>query len=167
MQGNFSANEFRFVNDASRLREYIAFNPANALIPGKCRPHTKPGSAQFTANRLFNCYKQFIAFTSRTTGRFSSGKEYLKVTVVTTDKIFNEFSSGTPDPVAIRDFVKMYFDKAGSQPCKSSKIFLLFGDASFDYKNRIANNTNLFLPIKVKFFLIRLALIPAMISLDF
>src|SRR6187455_188539 len=34
MQGNFLANEFRFVNDAARLREYIAFNPINALIPG-------------------------------------------------------------------------------------------------------------------------------------
>ena len=35
----------------------------------------------------------------------------LKVTVITTDKVFNEFSSGTQDPVAIRDLVKMYFDK--------------------------------------------------------
>jgi hypothetical protein len=34
MQGNLSSNEFRFVNDAVRLREYIAFNPANALTPG-------------------------------------------------------------------------------------------------------------------------------------
>ena len=59
------------------------------------------------------------------------------------DKIFNEFSSGSQDPVAIRDFVKMYYDKAGANVANRPKYLLLFGDASFDYKDRIKGNTNL------------------------
>jgi hypothetical protein len=57
------------------------------------------------------------------------------------------------DPVAIRDFVKMYFDKAGGNPANRPKYLLLFGDASFDYKNRIANNTNLVQAYQSKIFL--------------
>ncbi|MEI9910283.1 MAG: C25 family cysteine peptidase [Bacteroidota bacterium] len=62
--------------------------------------------------------------------------------VVTTQQLFNEFGSGSPDPVAIRDFVKMYHDKYGNIPADKLKYLLLLGDASFDYKDRIANNTN-------------------------
>ena len=73
--------------------------------------------------------------------------------MVAVDKIFNEFSSGIADPVAIRDFVKMYFDKNASTPANRPKYLLLFGGASFDYKNRIANNTNLIPAYQSKIYL--------------
>lgn len=63
--------------------------------------------------------------------------------IVTTEQVYNEFGSGSPDPTAIRDFVKMYYDKFGASPVNKPKYLLLFGDASFDYKDRINNNTNL------------------------
>ena len=62
--------------------------------------------------------------------------------VVTTDQVYNEFSSGSPDPTAIRDFVKMYYDKFKNIPSDKPKYLLLFGDASYDYKDRLLNNTN-------------------------
>lgn len=67
--------------------------------------------------------------------------EGLSVLITTPELIYNEFSSGAQDISALRDFVKMLYDRAvaGSEP----KYVLLFGDASYDYKNRIANNTNL------------------------
>lgn len=57
--------------------------------------------------------------------------------------IYNEFSSGTVDITAIRDFMKMLYDKSseGTLP----KYLLLFGDASYDYKNKMPSNTN-FIP---------------------
>src|SRR6187402_1785705 len=152
MQGNFSANEFRFVNDAARLREYIAFNPTNALIPGnagRIQNQDLHNSQQtdyliVTNNLLLSQAERLAAFHRQ---------RNLEVTVVTADKIFNEFSSGMQDPVAFRDFVKMYFDKAGSNPTNRPKYLLLFGDASFDYKNRITNNTNLVPAYQSKIFL--------------
>jgi hypothetical protein len=152
MQGSFSASEFRFVNDAVRLREYIAFNPTNALIPGNAGriPNQDLHNSQqtdyliITNNLLLSQAERLAAFHRQ---------RNLKVTVVTTDKVFNEFSSGMQDPVAIRDFVKMYFDKAGSNPANRPKYLLLFGDASFDYKNRISNNTNLVPAYQSKIFL--------------
>jgi hypothetical protein len=66
------------------------------------------------------------------------------LTVFTTEasKIYNEFSSGAKDITAIRDFMKMLYDKANNDPDKMPKYLLLFGDASYDYRNRVANNTN-------------------------
>ncbi len=60
--------------------------------------------------------------------------------VVTTNQVYNEFSSGAQDISAIRDFAKALYDE--SDPGKKLKYLLLFGDASFDYKNRKNDNTN-------------------------
>ncbi len=66
----------------------------------------------------------------------------LSINIVTPDEIYNEFSSGKQDPSAIRDYLKMLYDKyEGQEP----KFLLLFGDGSFDPKDRLENNTN-FIP---------------------
>jgi hypothetical protein len=55
----------------------------------------------------------------------------LNVQTILIDQVFNEFSSGAKDPVAIRDFSKLLFEK---NPEKF-KYLLLFGDGSYDPKN--------------------------------
>ena len=55
----------------------------------------------------------------------------LRVAVVRADQIFNEFSSGTPDPTAYRLFMKMLYDKAASQDV-APRYLLLFGDCAWD-----------------------------------
>ncbi len=63
--------------------------------------------------------------------------------VVLLDQIYNEFSSGSQDPVAIKDYMKMLYDKSTSS-ADAPRNLLLMGDASFDYKNRVyeTGNTN-------------------------
>ena len=70
---------------------------------------------------------------------FHIDNDNISVVVATTDQVYNEFSSGSQDPVAIRDFVKMFYDKNISD---FPKNLLLFGDASYDYKNITSSNTN-------------------------
>lgn len=143
IQGNFSAGELKVKNIGTMLREYIAFNPANALLPvayGKVQNQNL--HAAQPADYLIVTHSKLLAQAARLAS-FHRQKNNLRVLVVTTDQIFNEFSSGTPDPTAIRDFVKMYYDKFSANPATKLKYLLLFGDASFDYKNRISNNTNL------------------------
>lgn len=65
----------------------------------------------------------------------------LNVKVVTLNKIYNEFSSGNQDISAIRNFVKYVYDNA-SAPENRIKYLCLFGDASYDYKDRLSFNTN-------------------------
>jgi hypothetical protein len=66
----------------------------------------------------------------------------LSVVVVDKDQIFNEFSSGSQDVTAIRDFTKLIYDRS-TGTSDSLMHLLLFGDASYDYKDIEANNSNL------------------------
>ncbi len=74
--------------------------------------------------------------------RFHQQNDHLNIVTVTTDQVFNEFSSGSPDPTAIRDFAKMFYDRSGGDSTRRPKYLLLFGAGSFDYKDRLVNNTN-------------------------
>ncbi|WP_428667162.1 type IX secretion system sortase PorU [Runella sp.] len=64
---------------------------------------------------------------------FRQQNDGLEVKVVTTAQVYNEFSSGQPDPTAMRDLAKYLNNK---QPNKL-KYLLLFGDASYDFKNNL------------------------------
>ncbi len=62
--------------------------------------------------------------------------------VVDVQQIYNEFGSGSPDVTAIRDFIHHLYTTASS-PDKKIKFVTLFGDTSYDYKDRISNNNNI------------------------
>ncbi|WP_369407161.1 type IX secretion system sortase PorU [Seonamhaeicola sediminis] len=66
----------------------------------------------------------------------------LNVKVLGLDEIYNEFSTGNQDVGAIRNMVKYVYDNASSTENRI-KYLCLFGDGSFDYKDRIQNNTNI------------------------
>jgi hypothetical protein len=143
MQGNFINNEFRFVNDCAKLHEYVAFNNTNFLIPSivsrisnQDLHNTSPADLLIVAHPTLMAQAQRLA-------QLHQQQNGLRTRVVTTDQVYNEFGSGSPDPTAIRDFVKMYYDKYKNNSTDKPKHLLLFGDASFDYKDRLNNNTNL------------------------
>jgi hypothetical protein len=73
---------------------------------------------------------------------FHKDKHSLRTIVVTTHQIYNEFSGGKQDPTAIRNFLRYHYNK-NSQEIDKPKYLLLFGDASYDYKNIIPENINL------------------------
>ncbi len=62
--------------------------------------------------------------------------------VVTNQQVYNEFSSGMPDITAIKDLMRMLYDRAGGDESLMPKYLLLFGDGSFDNRSKSANNTN-------------------------
>jgi len=68
----------------------------------------------------------------------------LEVEVVLQQQVFNEFSSGAPDVSAIRNFMKMFYDRAGGSG-EFCRYLLLFGDGSYDNRSSAPNNPNLIL----------------------
>jgi len=70
---------------------------------------------------------------------FHQQHDNMNVMVTTPEKIYNEFSSGAQDITAIRDFMKMIYDRSAKT---APKYLLMFGDASYDYKDRLLSNTN-------------------------
>ena len=74
---------------------------------------------------------------------FHQTEDDLDAAVVTVGQIYNEFSSGSQDVTAIRNFIKYLKNRSdGNKP----GYLLLFGDASYDYLDRVENNTN-FVPV--------------------
>lgn len=68
--------------------------------------------------------------------------EGLRVFVATDQEIYNEFSSGEMDPTAIKQFARSVYNKQRLNASQRLKYLLLFGDGTFDYKNRIKGNNN-------------------------
>ncbi len=68
----------------------------------------------------------------------TSNPDYLKTMIVTTDQIFNEFSGGLLDAVAMRDFIKYAYENWSKRPT----FVCLLGDGGFDYKNIITQGGN-------------------------
>ena len=62
---------------------------------------------------------------------FRRKHDQLSVLVVTTQQVYNEFGSGQADLTAIRDMARYFYRK---QPSKL-RYLLLFGDATYDYRN--------------------------------
>ncbi|WP_413533639.1 type IX secretion system sortase PorU [Empedobacter brevis] len=69
---------------------------------------------------------------------FRRKHDKINVAVVTTEQVYNDFSSGSQDPIAIRDFFK--FLKDGLSP--KLEYGVLFGATTYDPKNRIKDFTN-------------------------
>ncbi|WP_317171839.1 type IX secretion system sortase PorU [Spirosoma validum] len=57
--------------------------------------------------------------------------DQLSVLVVTTQQVYTEFGSGQADPTAIRDMARYFYQKQSDK----FQYLLLFGDATFDYRN--------------------------------
>ena len=141
MNTTANGNEIYFVNNAATLHEYVAFSSV-FLIPetiGKIENQNLHNSSP--ADLIIIAHAPLLQQAQRLS-LFHQQKDNLKTIVVSADQVYNEFASGAPDPTAIRDFVKMYYDKAAADTSKRPKYLLLLGDASFDYKNHLKNNSN-------------------------
>lgn len=77
---------------------------------------------------------------------FRRENDGLEVAVVLQQQVFNEFSSGTPDVTALRNFMKMFYDRDGGSGT-SCRYLLLMGDGSYDNlgEESLSNNPNLIL----------------------
>lgn len=141
INSSLTGTQLRFSNEALRLREYAAFS-GNFLTP-KAEGRVLNQNLHNTTEKdyLIITHAQFLSQAQRLAA-FHQQRNNLRSIVITTEQVFNEFSGGIPDPTAIRDFVKMYYDRYRTNWSQSGKYLLLFGKASFDYKERIKNNTN-------------------------
>ncbi len=141
MASIFSGGQLRFTNSTERLREYIAFSD-QFLIPGnEGRIANQDLHQASPKDYIILTHPDFLT-QAQQLANFHEQQNNLQTIVVTTEQVYNEFASGTPDPTAIRDFVKMYYDRFGASWNQGGKYLLLFGKASFDFKQRLMNNTS-------------------------
>ncbi|MDX2302555.1 MAG: type IX secretion system sortase PorU [Microscillaceae bacterium] len=124
---------------SSMVREFIAFRTDDLDAPIPAGKIDNQGLRTMEVPNLVIVTPKLLLSEAQRLAEFRQNHDGLKVAVVTTQQIYNEFSSGKQDVTAIRDFMKLLYDK-NKEPLK---YLLLFGDASYDYKDRINANTNL------------------------
>lgn len=143
MAGTTSGSTLAFTREAETAREFAAFEAgsvnASPTYVGRISNQNLHGEGQqdylIVTNNAFKSAAENLA-------AFHREKRGLRVLVATVDQIYNEFSSGSQDISAIRDFARMFYDRAGNDTAQMPRYLLMFGDASFDYKDRVASNTN-------------------------
>jgi hypothetical protein len=139
---NGNTAEFRVPSDS--LRTFIAFSGSNFPAPklfyrvGNQNLHGLPQT-----DYIIVSHPSFLTEAAQL-GEFHLNQDNLSYVVVTPGQIYNEFSSGSQDVSAIRDFIRMFYERA-TGPNDLPKYVLLFGDGSYDNKYRVLNNTN-FIP---------------------
>ncbi len=130
-----------FIRPTDSLREFIAYDGSGFYQPRfvgevhnqNLHSHT-PTTLLIVAHPLFLAQAERLA----TYHREQTG---MTVRVADVMQVFNEFACGQPDPTAIRDYVRMLHDRGSGE--NKLKYLLLFGDGSYDPKNRVPGNNNL------------------------
>lgn len=137
INGTAGAN-YSFIANLDSLREFVASNGTTFLVPtfiGAVNPQNLHGLAQ--ADYLIVTHKSFLTEANRLADLHRATG--LTVHVVTTEQVFNEFSSGAQDATAIRTFAKMFYDRGALAPETRPENLLLFGDGTFDHRNIVSD----------------------------
>jgi len=131
-----------FTLPTDTLRQFIAFETDKAYsvsYVGEIANQNLHGLPQ--ANMVIVAHPSMFNYAEELANihRLNDG---LTVNLVTTDQVFNEFSSGNRDVSAIRNFMRMFYKRATGES-DMPKYLLLFGDGSYDNVTDSKVNTNL------------------------
>jgi len=151
-QNEGNASSFGFKQTLGEVRNYVAVNPSDYYTPVKLSQSTvqnqnlkgtifKDESGNFKDVDYIIITAPFLIQPALRLATYHKNLQGLNVKVVTTDRIYEEFSSGKQDIGAIRNFVRYVYYNASS-PEKRVKYVGIFGDTSIDYKNRLPDNNN-------------------------
>jgi hypothetical protein len=150
---NTNQSTFSFKADLGEVRKYVAIDNSDYFSPLK-ESKTKVdnqnlkgtifnnASGQFQDIDYLIIAPKFLNTQAEKLAAFHRSYSNLNVKVVNLETIYPEFSSGKQDIGAIRNFVKYVFFNASSSD-KRVKYLNIFGDASYDFKDGVANNTNI------------------------
>ncbi|MFT3737727.1 MAG: type IX secretion system sortase PorU [Breznakibacter sp.] len=136
-----TGNSKWFNSETTVLKEFIAFDPSGSI--------PTPEFVENVANQnlhglpqtdyLIVTVPKFLPY-AKELAAIHETYSGLTTAVVTQNQVFNEFSSGNPDVTAIRSFVRMFYERAGSNTSLMPRYLLLFGDGSYNNRDAMKND---------------------------
>jgi len=130
----------KFRLPADTTSEFIVFDGSSFISPSSSKKVANQDlHALQTPDLLIIAPPVFMEQAVRLATMHNQDDDF-STTIVTPEAIYNEFSSGSQDATAVRDFMKMFYDRKST----TGKLpyLLLFGDGSYDYKDFHKENTN-------------------------
>lgn len=140
-----NGNILTFKASADSLREFMAISGSNFPEPVFVSEMDNQDLHSISsADMIIVVHANFLSAAERL-AEHHRDFDNMVVEVVDVDHVYHEFSSGGQDIAAIRDFTRMVYDRSMGTT-HQLKYLLLFGDASYDYRDRLTNNNN-YIPI--------------------
>ncbi|RKX17076.1 MAG: hypothetical protein DRP35_11570, partial [Candidatus Zixiibacteriota bacterium] len=131
---------FKTYTDSLPVKQFVAFDFSGFLSPSFVKMVANQNLHQIQDLDLIIVTPDEFKSQAEELAQLHRDKDMLNVGVFTNEQIYNEFSSGTPDVAAIRNFARMFYDRN-----TNFKYLLLYGDGSYDNKTNSATNSNLIL----------------------
>jgi len=140
VEGKLNGTQFTFHTPTDKPRRFVAFNGTayNTVNPSVKVPNQNLHNFK-NVDMVIVSHPDFLSEANRL-AQFRTDNDKLTVKVVTPAQVYNEFSSGAQDMVAIRNFMRYLYDNDGQ-----IKHLLLFGRPSYDYRG-LVSGTKLFVP---------------------
>jgi len=138
-------NKLSFIASGNEFHQYVAIDPTSGtsfakpeivgVVANQNLHALQPSDLVIITHPDFLSQAESLAQTHR-------DKDGLSVNVATTEQVYNEFSSGTPDATSYRWFVKMLYDRAyeTNNTADLPKYLLLFGRGSYDNRGIVPNS---------------------------
>lgn len=143
MPASYLNNQLRFKSNSTAMTEYVAFNPVGAIpspeFVGNIENQNLHGAEG--AEMIIVTHSSFIN-EANDLAEFHRLTDQMTVNVVTPELIYNEFSGGLPDPAALRNYFRMFYDRGNQFGTTALKYVLLMGDGSYDNRNIQGKNFN-------------------------
>jgi hypothetical protein len=143
VDASYSGGKFIFRHESESLQEFAVFDGSSFYTPEFVEKIENQNLHSLQGYEMIILTHPLFITEAQRLADHHYNYDGLNTLVVTPQKIYNEFSSGAQDITALRDFIKMIYER--SSEIEPLKYLLLFGDGSYDHKNRGQNNTN-FIP---------------------
>jgi hypothetical protein len=134
-------NLISFVLPTDSLKTFTVFDNSDYFSPVSFKEVQNQNLHQINDVNFIIIRPEIFALEAEMLANIHREHDGLTTICVSPQQIYNEFSSGSQDISAIRNFMKMLYDRGAFG--NERAYLLLFGDASFDYKHRIHDNTNM------------------------
>jgi hypothetical protein len=134
---SFSGGVHSFAVPTDTLQTFIAFDGNSFKTPSfSARVNNQNLHGLQSTDLVVLAYPGFLNQAAEV-AKLHEQKEKYSYVIVTPQEIYNEFSSGAQDIMAIRMFLRMLYKRAtpGAEP----KHLLIYGDGSYLYKDVTAN----------------------------
>ena len=130
---NLTGNTASFNIQTDSLKQFVAIENSNE-VPVKFGEIANQNLHALPQQDMIIVTRAAFLSQAQALAQFHQTKENLRVAVVELNQVYNEFSSGTNDITAIRNFTKMFYDRANGDIAQMPKYLLLYGDGTVNNK---------------------------------
>jgi hypothetical protein len=140
--GVHQQQDFLFVDSTDIVKEYFAFDRSKCPSPIALKKISNQNLHRFTPSDYLIITPSVFKSEAIRLADFHQTKNQLSPLVVETEQIYNEFGGGNTSAAAIRDYIKMHYDRSRTGGTLPLRYVLLFGMGHFDTKGRTEIKTN-------------------------